>query len=63
MRIKELMEEQGVRGIQIADALHVSRNAVFKWTTGQAYPTADKLPALADLLGCSIDALFGREAG
>ena len=63
MRIKELMEEQGVRGIQIADALHVSRNAVFKWTTGQAYPTADKLPALADLLGCSIDALFGRDAG
>lgn len=60
MRIRELMEQRGIRGVQIADALHVSRNAVFKWTTGQTYPTADKLPALADLLGCSIDALYGR---
>lgn len=62
MRIRELMEQRGIRSAQIADALHVSRNAVFKWITGQAYPTADKLPALADLLECSIDALYGRDA-
>lgn len=61
MQIKELMELRGIQGTQVAAALNVSSNAVSKWTSGRANPSADKLPALADVLGCSIDALFGRE--
>ena len=61
MKIKELMESRGLQGIQVAAALNVSSNAVSKWANGQANPSADKLPALADLLNCSIDALYGRE--
>lgn len=60
--IRELMEARGIQGVQIAVALKVSKNAVSKWVNGQAYPTAGKLPALADLLECSIDALYGRDA-
>lgn len=62
MKIKELMESRGLQGIQVAAALNVSSNAVSKWANGQANPSADKLPALADLLNCSIDALYGRDS-
>ena len=61
MKIRELMESRGLQGIQVAAALNVSSNAVSKWANGQANPSADKLPALADLLNCSIDALYGRD--
>ncbi|OUN13927.1 DNA-binding protein [Flavonifractor sp. An52] len=56
------MESRGLQGIQVAAALNVSSNAVSKWANGQANPSADKLPALADLLNCSIDALYGRDS-
>jgi len=61
LKIRELMELRGIQGVQVAAALNVSSNAVSKWINGQANPSADKLPALADLFGCSIDALYGRE--
>lgn len=54
------MEERGLLGYQVAEALHVDPSAVSKWVSGQGMPRADKLPALADLLHCSIDALYGR---
>nr|WP_300167576.1 helix-turn-helix transcriptional regulator [uncultured Flavonifractor sp.] len=60
MKIRELMELRGIQGVQVAAALNVSNKAVSKWANGQANPSADKLPALADLLGCTIDALYGR---
>ncbi|MDY4181019.1 MAG: helix-turn-helix transcriptional regulator [Pseudoflavonifractor sp.] len=61
MRIKELMDDRGLLPIQVADAMNVTPGAVTKWIYGRAYPSADKLPKLADTLNCSIDALFGRE--
>lgn len=59
MKIREWMELKGLQGVQVAAALNVSSNAVSKWVNGQAYPSADKLPALANLFGCTIDQLFG----
>ncbi len=59
MRIKELRERRGLTRIQVADRLGLSVVAVRKWECGQAYPSADKLPALADLFHCSIDELYG----
>ena len=61
MRIKELREAMGLTRVQLADRLGVTVVAVRKWEVGLAMPSADKLPALADLLGCSIDALYDRE--
>lgn len=60
MRIKELREAMGLTRVQLADRLGVSVVAVRKWELGMAKPNADKLPALADLLHCTIDALYGR---
>lgn len=61
MRIKEIREAAGLTRIQVADRLGVTVVAVRKWETGLAMPNAYKLPVLADLLGCSIDALYGRD--
>ena len=59
--IRELMEAKGITGVQVARALNVTPPAVSGWVTGRTMPDSDKLPALADLLSCSIDALYGRD--
>lgn len=38
----------------------VTGPAVKAWEDPGRYPDADKLPLIADALGCTIDALFGR---
>ena len=58
MRIRERMEARGILPVQLADAMGVSPGAVGKWVYGKANPSADKLPLLARVLGCSIDELF-----
>ena len=61
MRIRERMEALGILLVQLADAMSVSPGAVNKWVYGKANPSADKLPLLARVLGCSIDELFGGD--
>ena len=61
MRVRELLEARGITRVQLADAMGVSTMAVHKWVSGQAYPSADKLPQLARLLNCTIDELFDSE--
>jgi len=46
---------------RLAELLGIDRSAVAKWETGKAMPTADKLPELARILGCTIDDLFRTE--
>ena len=42
----------------VANALGVERATVGMWETGANWPSARVLPALADLLCCSIDDLY-----
>ena len=42
----------------VADALGIERTRLAMWEIGQAWPSAAWLPAMADLLGCDIDALY-----
>lgn len=60
MRIRELREAAGFSQMDLARQMGVSGPSVIQWEKGRTLPTADKLPRLADLLGCSIDALYGR---
>ena len=62
VRIRELREQRGLIRAQVAEALGVTEMAVYKWETGKGYPSADKLPLLAEVLHCTIDALYGRES-
>lgn len=62
MQIREMRQAAGLTQQAVAAALDVDRSTVSYWETGGAMPRADQLPRLADLLGCSIDALYGRQS-
>lgn len=47
----------------LAEKLHVSFQAVSKWENGTNCPEIELLPALADVLDTSIDALMGYQPG
>ena len=61
-RIAELRKERGLTQEQLGQLVGVSAQAVSKWEKGGA-PDVELLPALADRLGVTIGALFGREGG
>lgn len=50
----------GLTQEQLAQKLEVTNQAVSKWETDQCCPDVQILPALADVLGISMDTLFGR---
>ena len=60
MRIKEIRKKAGLTQIKLAQKMNVGRSTVGMWETGNSLPTADKLPELAKVLGCSIDELYGN---
>lgn len=60
-RIAALRRERGLTQEQLGAMVGVSAQAVSKWETGGA-PDVELLPRLADQLGVSIDALFGRSS-
>ena len=53
-------KELGLTQEALAQKLGVTNQAVSKWESGQSCPDIALLPALADLFGITIDALFGR---
>ena len=61
-RIAALRKERGFTLEQLGQMVGVSAQAVSKWEKGGA-PDVSLLPAVADALGVSIDALFGRQNG
>lgn len=59
--ILNMRKKAGFLQADVADRLCIDRSTVAKWETGEAMPRADKLPLLAQLLGCTIDELFEHE--
>lgn len=57
-KIKVLREAKGLTQKYIADFFGVTQVAVARWESGDTMPSADKLPGLAQLLGCTIDELY-----
>ena len=51
----------GLKAAGLADTLGVTRSAWSQWETGVTMPSSAYLPALAELLRCSIEELY--EAG
>ena len=58
--IQQKRKETGLSQQYIAECLGVTQGAVSQWEKGQAMPSADKLPQLAQILGCTVDELFAR---
>lgn len=63
MNIKRLREAAGMTQAELANKIGVTQPIVASWETGVKSPRAAKLPKLAQILGCTIDDLFRREAG
>ena len=62
LRLRAIRQNAGISQGELAEKIQVNQTAVSQWERGAAYPSCDKLPLLADLLHCTIDDLFGREA-
>lgn len=59
--IKRLRIDAHLSQAELAEKVFVTRSAVALWETGRSSPTSDRLPALAQALGCSIDNLYTEE--
>ena len=56
--ILAMRKASGMTQAELAAKLGVSQTVVSDWESAKKYPTADKLPAIAAVLNCTIDALF-----
>ena len=61
MLIRKRREQAAMTQAQMADALNVNRATVAMWETGKSNPRAEMLPAIAQLLGCTIAELYDEK--
>ena len=59
--LKKIRKENNLSQEQLADELGVSRQAISKWESSQAYPEMDKIIALCDKFNLNIDDLLHRD--
>ena len=60
-RLKEKRVEKGIKAIDLAKALNVSKQTISNWENDKRNPDIEILCKLADLYECSLDELVGRE--
>ena len=61
-QIKTMREAIGITQTELAKKIGVKPCTVSIMEQPGRFPEPSRLPAIADVLGCSIDALFGRTA-
>ena len=61
MKIRELREAKGMTQADLARAVKASKPTVCMWESGTRRPGLDYLLALADVFGCSVDVVLGRD--
>ncbi len=59
--IARLRQKQGLTQAELAALLYVSNKTVSKWERGSGYPEITQLPAIAHLLGTTVDHLMMSE--
>lgn len=60
-KLVKLRKIKGITQDELASAVSVSRQAVYKWESCQSYPEAEKLVKLKELFNISIDDLLDPE--
>ena len=53
-RLAALRKQAGLSQQDLAERLHVSRQAVSRWESGESMPTVDNLLYLSSIFGVSI---------
>ncbi len=56
-KLYELRKQKGLSQEELANRLNVSRQTVSKWEIGESTPDMEKLVAIGDLFGVSLDEL------
>ena len=56
--LKNIRLQQGLSQKRVAEYLMVSPQSVSKWEKGEALPSIEYLPKLAEILNCDINAFF-----
>lgn len=59
-RIRELMKEEGLNQVRLADKIGVKQNTISAWLLEKKEPCITSLWLLADYFNVSIDYLIGR---
>ena len=59
--LSRLRKERGLTQREVAEAIHVSAQAVSKWERGQGCPDVSLLPALARKFGVSLERLLAGD--
>lgn len=57
-KLTGLRREKGLTQLELAEAVHVTRQAVSRWEVGASVPTTENLAALSRLYGVSVDELL-----
>lgn len=60
-RIRELMKEQGLNQVRLAEKIGVKQNTISAWLLGKKEPCILSLWLLADYFEVDIDYLVGRK--
>lgn len=58
MSFAKAREAAGLRQIDVANALGVTKAAVNDWEHGRFAPRGKRLPQIAKLLGCTVDEIL-----
>ena len=61
-KLYELRKQKGLSQEELANRLNVSRQTVSKWEVGDSTPDMEKLIAMSDLFGISLDELILNKA-
>lgn len=62
-RLKQTRQQQNLTQSAVAEVLHVSRQTVSSWETGNSYPSIDSLIELSDFYHLSLDTLLKEDEG
>ena len=60
-KILKIRKSEGLSQEEFADKLEVSRQAVYKWESGMATPEIEKLKAIHNIFGTSIEYLLNDD--
>ena len=58
--LREKREQVELTQNEVAEQLHVSPQSISKWERGEALPSVEFLPKLAEIYECKIDDFFNE---
>jgi putative transcriptional regulator len=57
-RIYQVLKEKGIKQIQLAETLGVTKSSVSQWCSNTVQPPLSKLNKIAEAIGCDVTDLI-----